>query len=394
MNLKDITLYKGMNIDDVNDLVSYFIKLNDDLYLGSKYKHNWTCKECGKVFIRNWDNMYTTNIFNCGCVKRKDQEDRYKYEVEKTGEYEYIRSFRKGETLPNGKILKSTPYLQVKHKYCGSVYTVNASGFINDGKKCSKCCHKYENSFAHHIEVELGESLEKYWDFEKNTVNPNTIWKSGREQIWIKCQEKDYHGSYEVICRDFTKGYKCPYCNTFASGKVHLYDSFGYHNFDKVMSWHIDNKVSPFKLSLGTSKKIKFICETCGHEWITSLVTVSHGSWCPVCSSSKGEKKIISWMNMNNIACIYDKKYFDDLVGTGGGLLRPDFILPEHKIWIEYDGKQHYEWVKGMMDQDMFLRLKEHDKRKDKYAKKHGWKMIRIPYWDFDNIEEILNDVI
>ena len=36
-----------------------------------------------------------------------------------------------------------------------------------------------------------------------------------------------------------------------------------------------------------------------------------------------------------------------------------------------------------------FESLKIRDKRKDEYAKKHGWKMIRIPYWEFDNIEEI-----
>ena len=37
--------------------------------------------------------------------------------------------------------------------------------------KCRYCCNKYENSYAYHIQIELNEPLEKYWDFEKNTLN-------------------------------------------------------------------------------------------------------------------------------------------------------------------------------------------------------------------------------
>ena len=69
------------------------------------------------------------------------------------------------------------------------------------------------------------------------------------------------------------------------------------------------------------------------------------------------------------------------------GLLRPDFILPDYKIWIEYDGEFHYE---KMYEGDYSDEIRIHDKRKDEYAKKHGWKLIRIPYWEFDNIENIL----
>ena len=39
---------------------------------------------------------------------------------------------------------------------------------------------------------------------------------------------------------------------------------------------------------------------------------------------------------------------------------------------------------------DSFETLQAYDKRKDEYAKKNGWKLIRIPYWEFENIESIL----
>ena len=394
--------------------------------------------------------------------KYNQQEERYKYEVEKTGEYEYIRSYRKGDRLPNGKVVGDSPYIQIKHKYCGSVYELQSAHFINRGIRCGKCCQKYENSFVYYIEKILGEPIEKYWDFDKNTVNPYLINRSSGQKVWIKCTEKDYHGSYEVRCtdfikgnrcsycakkkvhpkdsfaqhhidntdkdfiekywsdrntidpwsiapnsfkkvwikcqekdyhnsyivkcNDFSKGNRCPYCNTFASKKVHPLDSFGYHNFDKLASWHPDNDISPFRVAKSSNKKYKFICYECDHEWLVSPNRVSAGVWCPKCSKSKGEKKIYRYLISNSINFINDEEYFEDLLGVGGNPLRPDFILPDHKIWIEYDGEFHYENMTGRLSI-----VEEHDRRKNIYAEENNWKLIRIPYWEFDNIEEILN---
>lgn len=385
MSIKDIKLIKGMVKEEVNGLIGEWLTLEDEVYVNAKHKHNWKCK-CGNVFERTWNSLKGNKFFNCGCIGYNQQEERYKYEVEKTGEYEYIRSYRKGDTLPNGRVVKCSPYIQIKHKYCGSIYYVDNNSFINGGKRCGKCCQKYENSFAYHIEVELNEPLEKYWDFEKNTVNPYHIKRSSGKKIWIKCQEKRYHGSYEIGCNKFTLGRRCSYCD---NKKVHLLDSFGYRNFDKVQSWHPDNEISPFKVAPNSGKKYKFICPDCGHEWETSLYNTSNGTWCPMCKSSKGEKEISKLLKLKNIWFIKNEEYFGDLKGLGGKPLRPDFILPDHKIWIEYDGEFHY---KKMYDDDNYEILKEHDKRKDKYAKEYGWKIIRIPYYDFDNIENILKN--
>ena len=331
-------------------------------------------------------------------------EQRYKYEVEKEGDYEYIRSYRKWDTLPDGKIVGDNPYIEIKHKYCGSIYVTYASLFINKNYRCPNCCKKYENSFAYHIEVELGESLEKYWDFEKNTVNPYHIYKgSTKEKVWIKCQneeinklnglkKKDYHGSYEVNCDNFknamkNKKYGCTMCS---SKIIHPYDSFGYGNFDKVQSWHPDNDISPFIITRNSGEKYKFICSECNHVFSKQIYNIScREEWCPNCKISKGEKIIKSWLDKNNIFYIHDEPYFRDLLSDKGNPLRPDFILPDCKIWIEYDGEFHYKDMTGTLHIN-----KIHDERKDKYSKKHGWKLIRIPYWEFNNIENILNKEI
>ena len=401
MNIKDIKLIKGMVKDKVNELISEWLILEDDIYLGAKHNHNWRCK-CGNVFERRWDNIKVQNTTDCGCVEYNKQEERYKYEVEKTGEYEYIRSFRKGDRLPNGKVIKCSPYIQIKHKYCGSIYEVKAELFVNCKVRCSKCCGSYENSFAYHIEVELGEPLKKYWDFEKNIVNPYHISKGmnaknskgENTKVWIKCTEKEYHGSYEISCISFIYGSRCSSCNPRGNHKVHPLDSFGYKHFDKVLSWHPDNKISPFRVSPGSDKKYKFICPECGYEWNASIYGVSSGSWCPQCASSKGEQKISSWLRLNNIDFIPQKE-FDGLLGLGGGNLSYDFYLPDYNLLIEYQGEQHETFIKGIHGEiDVFYRQQEHDRRKREYAYRNEYSLFEIWYYDFDNIEEMLNTYI
>ena len=388
----DIKLKKEMTKEEVNGLIGEWLTLEDEVYLAANYKHNWKCK-CGNIFKRRWDNIKGLNTTDCGCIKYNQQEQRYRYEVEKTGDYEYIRSYRKGDILPNGKVVKGSPYIQVKHKYCGSIYEVNISDFIYKHQRCGKCCGLYENSFAYYIEKILGEPLEKYWDFDKNIVNPYHIWKNSHTKVWIKCTEKDYHGSYETLCYIFKSEGRCSYCNPSGKDpKIHPLDSFGYKHFDKVQSWHPDNKISPFRVAPNSRKKFKFICPECDHEWEASLTHISKGTWCPQCNSSKGEKEITKWLRLNNIEFIPQKK-FEGLVGTRGGNLSYDFYLPKYNLLIEYQGEYH-DGSATNQTKEQLKTQQEHDKRKREYAKNHNIDLLEIWYWDFDSIEEILHKQI
>ena len=58
---------------------------------------------------------------------------------------------------------------------------------------------------------------------------------------------------------------------------------------------------------------------------------------------------------------------------------------------IEYDGKQHFKPVDIFGGQDGFEETQLHDQIKTQYCKDNNIELIRIPYWEKDNIEEILN---
>lgn len=398
--IKNIKLNKGMSKDEVNELTKEYILLEDEEYLGWDYRHNWKCKCGNTIECRTWNNIRGESSIKCNLCKYNDIERRYKYEVEKDNRYRYIRSYRCGEILPTGKTAKSV-YLHYECLYCNYTSIVTAGSFLNQNKRCNKCCRSYENSIAYYVEQELNKPLDKYWDFEKNTVNPYHISKSSIRYIWIKCQneevneknglmKKDYHGSYEIRCDSFLRGHRCGYCN---GKKTHPLDSFGYIYPEEAKYWHKDNK-SPYEVMPKSVKKYKFKCDACNHIWRVRMDSFITYKKCPQCAGSKGEVSIGKWLTINNIEYIYNKPYFNDLLSDLGNPLKPDFILPNRKIWIEYDGEQHYKWIEGWVTKEEFKTLKNHDNRKNEYAKSNGWKLIRIPYWDFDNIEHILEKEI
>ncbi len=80
-------------------------------------------------------------------------------------------------------------------------------------------------------------------------------------------------------------------------------------------------------------------------------------------------------------------------MGIGGGLLKFDFAVFGLKnnlvVLIEYDGEFHFE---KQYSDDKFERVKIHDKFKNQYCKNNNIPLLRIPYWEFDNIEEILHN--
>ena len=116
---------------------------------------------------------------------------------------------------------------------------------------------------------------------------------------------------------------------------------------------------------------------------------ISMKMWrCNECSNkiSKGEKYIIDYLAENNIEFEYQKK-FDDCKHINHLIF--DFYLPETNTIIEYDGEFHYRDVHGGLEIQ-----KIRDSIKNEYCYKNNIKLIRIPFYKFNEIEDILNKYI
>lgn len=111
------------------------------------------------------------------------------------------------------------------------------------------------------------------------------------------------------------------------------------------------------------------------------------------CNIIKGEKRIADFLINNNIKFETQKK-FDGLIGLKNGKLSYDFYLPEQNILIEYQGQQHEKPIDVFGGDTQFEIQREHDKRKKEFAEKNGIKLIEIWYKDFDNINDILTNIL
>ena len=232
MDVKGIKLTQRISKRDVNELLKDVIdiELVDDAYIGCKHKHNWRCLKCGYIFNRSFSLIKRGN-YACKSCKRDIIKQKYQRIVDNIPDYELIDIYFKGDYTDNNILAKHGTLLKIKHNYCGE-YLYLRCDTDTVSFYCKKCCGSYENSLAYYIEQELGEPLDKYWDFEKNTINPYHINRGSHDKIWIKCQEKDYHGSYIVACYEFsTYNQRCGYCWNF---KTHPKDSFAQYHIDNT----------------------------------------------------------------------------------------------------------------------------------------------------------------
>lgn len=212
----------------------------------------------------------------------------------------------------------------------------------------------------------------------------------------IKCRCKIDGCEWEANPSNLLKGTGCPKCGEKRTAQK---QAKTHEQFMEELQ-----QINPNIEILGTYKnalnKIKCRCKVCEHEWEAQPRNLLNGIGCPKCNISKGEKRVAQYLDNLGITYIYNKKYFKDLVGTGGGLLKPDFVIPSLKIWIEYDGEQHFKPVNftGAMSaeevQQLFEYAQQNDQIKDQYAKDNNWTLVRIPFTEYDNIEQILANYI
>lgn len=115
------------------------------------------------------------------------------------------------------------------------------------------------------------------------------------------------------------------------------------------------------------------------------------GIGCPKCKKSKGNDRIQDFLIKNNIKHETEKRF---KTCKNKKQLPFDFYLTELNILIEFDGHQHFKIIKRSSDEnkniECFEKVKRNDKIKTQWAIDNNIKLIRIPYYDEDKIEEIL----
>ena len=376
-------------------------------YLRSiKNDGKYYCKKCVNKLIggknRKLNKLKNGKSFEYWCITHNYQDilDRWDYELNDCKPNEITYGINKKYYFKCPRKLHKSELKNI------ALFTKNKKDSMN----CSQC-----NSFAQWGIDNLGEDfLEKYWDYNKNTINPWEIPSQYNKKVFIKCQEKYYHESYEIYCSHFMNGNRCSYC---ANRKIHPLDSLGTLYPQVLEIWSDKNKKSPYEYGVNSREEVYWKCLDGKHEdYPRSVYNSKRCDFrCPECQYSKGEESIGNYLKNKCFIKIdqYDfirlidkdkhnknyyipQKEFDGLLGLGNGLLSYDFYLPNLNLLIEFQGEQHERYIKGFhKSYEDFLKQQEHDKRKKEYAIINKYNFLEIWYYDFDRIEEILDrDII
>lgn len=357
------------------DIIKLLKKFHYELLEYYKRGHNFY------VIIKDEDGyMYNTSlssVLSGRATRFVDNKNPYSIQNIKIW---LIKNEIKFELYGNNTYKGSKKKLSFKCFVCNEVFSKKWNSVFSregcpycDGKKVGET-----NSL-----LSLNPFFLNEWDYSKNKITPSDVTIGSNKKAWWICRDCSYGWISTIKSRKKTS---CPAC----AGKVATENnSLSSLYPDLSLEWNYEkNKtLSPDTITYGSKKMVWWKCSTCNFEWInTPNKRTYRKDGCPKCSSSIGEKTVREYLNNKNIF-FYSEYRFKDCVNEIA--LPFDFYIPSMNICIEYDGIFHYEDI--FKKPDSFKLGKKRDRIKNKYCKKNKIKLLRIPYWDFEKIEKILD---
>lgn len=274
--------------------------------------------------------------------------------------------------------------VKIKHKKCGYIWDVRAKNILFVIKSCPNCKNiKIADSCRNDIgNVRIFIENEGYFLLSDQYQNART-------KLTFHCP---IGHEFEMNFNNFHQGQRCPICAIIRNAEKqrlsvsdieHLVKQRGL----KIISWEDKYKNTQSKFTLECSN---------GHITTKSVASFLQGCDCPHCNKiSKGEETILNILERNGISYEYQFE-FEDCKNK-----RPlpfDFAIFDSdgsiKFLIEYDGEQHFKPIKIFGGVKKFNQNKENDKIKDTYCINKNLNLIRIPYTELNNLDEVLEDLL
>lgn len=259
--------------------------------------------------------------------------------------------------------LKKRIYWVCQCQKCGNIISVRDDNVKRGPKSCPECKHDI-----------TGQRFGKLVALSKTRIDQNG------HSYWL-CQ-CDCGKQKEIASSSLKSG------KTISCGCIHR--QITSEKFLKDLTGQKFGKLTVIKRVSEVGKKLQWLCKCdCGTEIIVDGTNLKTGhTFSCGCIKSKGELKIRQILNQLNIS--FQTEYiFSDLPKR-----RFDFYLPVLNVCLEYDGKQHYEYIHTWhQTEEGFKQSLKRDKEKTDYCLKHKIQLIRIPYTDYDKIDKkyILN---
>jgi len=279
----------------------------------------------------------------------------------------------------------------------GDIYDYSKVNYISNKKKVKIICKKhgmFEQQPYHHLQGDI--CLECAREDRKDTTDDfinkanikhnykydysEVVYVDSKTKVTIICRE---HGKFTQSPSQHLDGSGCSKC----SGNKRLTKKEFVERAKEVHGDIYDYTLVKYHNSLS---KVDIICQDHG---IFKQSPSNHlkGRGCSKCKMSSGEKLIYDYLTENKIE-FQSQKTFNDCKYKSK--LRFDFFIPNKNIVIEYDGEFHFIPIKHWGNEENLKYRQKLDKIKTKFCKDNNIELLRIPYWEQNNIRTILGDML
>lgn len=266
-----------------------------------------------------------------------------------------------------GKYVNNRTRIAVECMVCGDIFNPIASSlYIGCGcPRCNGSKKRTHNEFIQELNVKMPN------------IEVLSTYTTNKDRVSLRCKVCNH--TWNAIASSPLRGKGCAKCaGTLRKTHAQFIDQMQERHPDiEVLGNYINNR-----------EKVRCKCLRCNGIFMGiphSMIDSWHG--CPHCASSVGERAIHIWLTRNNISHFVEYTFKDckDIKP-----LPFDFYLPDYNMVIEYDGRQHFEPNNYFGGVASFENLKQHDEMKNVFCMQNNISLLRIPYWDFDNINTIL----
>lgn len=346
--------------------------INETNFGKVKDKYLFKCINCGEIFQRTYDNFKTGQLcLKCGKAERglkgRSSNDKYLEKLKEVG----------------AKVVPLEPYLKydVKIKHfcpsCKKEFLIKPSSVLRRGaKQCPKCVGKVLLTTE-----QFAKEVDELTSGEYKLVSEYTGANAKVKIIHFDCGR-----IFEVTPHNFkSNGRRCSHCFKNHKKNTELFEQRVFEMVGEeysVVGDYVDNRT---KITMRHNK--------CGNIYDVTPANFISNKRCPCCIKSKGEEIIESVLIKLRV------RYITQCRINGCKAIKPlkfDFVVFDNnskiKLIIEYDGEQHFKPIELFGGKKEFVKTQRRDAIKNEFCEKNGIELIRIPYWEFDNIERIIGE--
>ena len=202
-------------------------------------------------------------------------------------------------------------------------------------------------------------------------------------------------GKYYKTCIKCCEKHKCDLCEYKCSSKIILAQHIKsvHEKIIKDCDAKFSKKVKLTQHIKASHNRIKeYKCRSCGPSG--GDLTQHKKPLTDKRNISLGEHQVIK--ALSDLGFTENTDYSYNTTYNNLSDVRFDFLFKDHKIVIEYDGRQHFESVCfGGISQyqadENFIETQINDALKNRFCIENDLRMIRISYKDFPNILRILS---